>query len=341
MLYGVYGATGSLILDEALRRGHRPVLAGRDGARLAALAQRTGLSAVHLPLENGGRLRSALAEVSCVLLAAGPYHLTGPAMRAACLDAGCSYLDINAELEDFTDALACDARARAAGVRIVPGVGYGVAFGECLAAQVASRLPGATWLRLSLATQTVGRSRGATLSVAAGLAAGGCEVRDGALRKRAIAFSTWNAPSTDGHRTRFAAAPLAELVAVQRSTGIPNVVAGIPLPRAAAVFMRVAGPLVGKALTRLAARSSRPASDGQDAAIEGIRSRAWVEVGDASGRTVAAVLETGEGYRAAAAAAVRGLELQLSDARVGAFTPAQAFGAGFALRVPGTTIKEL
>jgi short subunit dehydrogenase-like uncharacterized protein len=38
---------------------------------------------------------------------------------------------------------------------------------------------------------------------------------------------------------------------------------------------------------------------------------------------------------------VRGLELQLSDVRVGAFTPAQAFGAGFALRVPGTTINEL
>jgi short subunit dehydrogenase-like uncharacterized protein len=194
-------------------------------------------------------------------------------MRAACLDVGCSYLDINAELEDFADALACDTRARAAGVGVVPGVGYGVVFGECLAAQVASRLFGATWIRLSLATQTVGRSRGATLSVAAGLAAGGREIRDGALRKRAIAFSTWNAPSANDHKTRFAAAPLAELLAVQRSTGIPNVVAGIPLPRAAA--------------------------------------------------------------------AVRGLELQLSDVRVGAFTPAQAFGAGFALRVPGTTIKEL
>ncbi len=341
MLYGAYGSTGRLILDEALRRGHRPVLAGRDSTQLAALAQRTGLSTTHLPLENGLRLRSALAGVSCVLLAAGPYHLTGPAMRAACLDAGCSYLDINAELEDFADALACDARARTAGIGIVPGVGYGVVFGECLAVQVASRLPGATWLRLSLDTQTVGRSRGATLSVAGALAAGGREVRDGALRKRAIAFSTWNAPSANGHKTRFAAAPLAELLAVQRSTGIPNIVAGIPLPRAAAVFMRVAGPAVGKALTRLAARASRPVSHGQDPAIEGIRSRAWADVGDASGRTVAAVLETGEGYRAAAAAAVRGLELQLSDARVGAFTPAQAFGPGFALRVPGTTIKEL
>jgi len=30
MLYGAYGRTGRQILDEALRRGHRPLLAGRD-----------------------------------------------------------------------------------------------------------------------------------------------------------------------------------------------------------------------------------------------------------------------------------------------------------------------
>ena len=44
MLYGAYGKTGRLILDEALRRGHRPMLAGRDGARLAALERATGLA---------------------------------------------------------------------------------------------------------------------------------------------------------------------------------------------------------------------------------------------------------------------------------------------------------
>jgi short subunit dehydrogenase-like uncharacterized protein len=41
MLYGAYGSTGRLILDEALRRGHRPILAGRDDARLSALGHAT------------------------------------------------------------------------------------------------------------------------------------------------------------------------------------------------------------------------------------------------------------------------------------------------------------
>jgi hypothetical protein len=52
-------------------------------------------------------------------------------------------------------------------------------------------------------------------------------------------------------------------------------------------------------------------------------------------------LETGEGYRAAAVSAVRALELQLHEPRVGALTPVQAYGAGCALLVPGAHIQEL
>ena len=65
----------------------------------------------------------------------------------------------------------------------------------------------------------------------------------------------------------------------------------------------------------------------------------WAEAGDASGTCVAAMLETGEGYRAAADAAVLAVESQLHDRRTGALTPTQAFGVDFALLVPGTHIE--
>src|SRR5215510_12081283 len=151
MLYGAYGTTGRLIVDEALRRGHRPILAGRDAAKLWQLQQITGLATAHVPLERASELRAALSRMRCVVLAAGPYEVTGSIMRAACLDARCSYLDVNAAVDDFREALACDERARAAGVAVIPGVGYGVVFGECLAALVTHRVPHATSLRLSLA----------------------------------------------------------------------------------------------------------------------------------------------------------------------------------------------
>jgi short subunit dehydrogenase-like uncharacterized protein len=342
MLYGANGSTGRLILDEALRRGHHPVLAGRNSAQLAALGKTTGLSTMHLPLDDGEELRAALSNVKCVLLAAGPFQITGAPMRAACLDAGCSYLDVNGEIGDYGAALACDAQARNAGIAIIPGVGYGVVFGECVAAQLAERMPDATWLRLSLATQTAGSSHGARLSTAATIVAGGCEIHNGSLRKRALAFSTWSSPAADVPQMSFAAAPLAELLAVHRSTGIPDIVAGIPLSRASATLMRVAGPLLGKLLTWQARRRSGAAeASPSPEVIALLRSRVWAEARNARGQSVAAVLETGEGYRAAAVAAVRALELQMQAPRVGALTPVQAFGASFALLVPGTRIQEL
>src|SRR5215475_2165740 len=158
MLYGAYGTTGRLILDEALRRGQRPILAGRDAAKLQQLQQATALDTAHVSLESASDLLAALSGIRCVVLAAGPYDVTGPLMRAACLQSHCSYLDVNASVDDFRQALACDEAARAAGIAVVPGVGYGVVFGECLAAQTTHRVPDATSLRLSLATETDGRS---------------------------------------------------------------------------------------------------------------------------------------------------------------------------------------
>ncbi|HRI11206.1 MAG TPA: hypothetical protein PKW35_25485, partial [Nannocystaceae bacterium] len=45
MLYGANGYTGRIIAAEALRRGMRPVLAGRSAAPIHALAAELGLEA--------------------------------------------------------------------------------------------------------------------------------------------------------------------------------------------------------------------------------------------------------------------------------------------------------
>lgn len=342
LLYGAYGGTGRLVLEEALRRGHRPVLGGRDGARLAVLGQAHGLKTLSLPLDNAAALRAALSTVSTVLNAAGPFAVTGPQMRAACLAAGCSYIDVSGEIDDFEAALACDDMAHRAGIAIIPGAGYGVVFAESLAGHLSRRLPDATWLRLSLDTQTTGRSRGALLSVASAIASGGREMHENRLRRRAFGFSMWRAPDPGAGKVNFAAAPMAELVAAQRSTGIPNIVAGIPLSRAAATVMRLAGPLLARLIRWQAARAPRANSAGaSDATSATLRSRVWGEVGNAAGIIEAAMLETGEGYRSAAVVAVRAIELQMSAPRVGALTPAQAFGADFALLAPGTRIQAL
>src|SRR5262245_31608753 len=153
MLYGAYGTTGELILDKALRRGHRPLLAGRNPSRLSELAAKTGLDTVAFGVESAWEALPALAGVSLIVNAAGPFFETGGPLRRLCLEARASYIDVNGEIGDFVAAMDCDAEARERGVAIVPGAGYGVVFGEAAAARVASRLADATWLRLSLATE--------------------------------------------------------------------------------------------------------------------------------------------------------------------------------------------
>src|SRR5581483_3487315 len=109
LLYGATGRTGTLIAEHAVSRGHRPVLAGRDPERLRVLAERLDLPWVSGPATDLPRL---LGEARLVLLTAGPFPATAPAVLRACLAAGVHYLDIandieaaQAVLETRTDAI--------------------------------------------------------------------------------------------------------------------------------------------------------------------------------------------------------------------------------------------
>jgi short subunit dehydrogenase-like uncharacterized protein len=247
-------------------------------------------------------------------------------------------VDVNGEIGDFRAALRCDAEARSRGVAVIPGAGFGVVFGEAIAAHAARRRPGATWIRISLAAANAGTSRGATLSTASVLEGGGYAIASGELQRRPIAFRSWRMTRGNEPAVRFTAAPCAELIAAHRLTGVRDIVTGVPMPLAASLALRFAGPLVGMLMSRVAG-SSRPESP--PAGGEDLRSRVWAEAGSTSGDPVVSMLETGEGYRMAAAAAVHAVERVLASRPVGAITPAQAFGPGFALSLPGTRIADI
>src|SRR3954468_14758252 len=91
MLHGATGRTGTLIAERAVAKGHRPLLAGRDGGRLAPLAERLG--GPRGAVSPGGRSR-VLGGTRLVLLAAGPFASTSGPVLDASLRAGVHYLDI-------------------------------------------------------------------------------------------------------------------------------------------------------------------------------------------------------------------------------------------------------
>ncbi|MFQ5944820.1 MAG: saccharopine dehydrogenase NADP-binding domain-containing protein, partial [Anaerolineae bacterium] len=97
MIYGAYGYSGTLVAEEAVRRGHQPLLAGRSAAPLEALAERLRLEHRVFDLASGERIAEEIRDFDLVLHAAGPFVRTWEPMLGACLRAGVHYVDISAE----------------------------------------------------------------------------------------------------------------------------------------------------------------------------------------------------------------------------------------------------
>ena len=85
LIYGSYGYTGSLIVEQAVKEGMRPLLAGRDERLLRAQAEKFGLEYRAFSIDDTAALDSALREVDAVLHCAGPFVLTYRQMAEACI----------------------------------------------------------------------------------------------------------------------------------------------------------------------------------------------------------------------------------------------------------------
>src|SRR3954470_16959488 len=168
LLYGATGRTGTLIAEEAVARGHRPVLAGRDPAALRSLAERLDLTWVADPVTDLARL---IGDARLVMLAAGPFGSTAPAVLRACLDAGVHYLDIANDIPVAAATLAADDEARRRGITALPAVGFGTVASDGLARYVSDQVPGAVRLDLAILLGTDGSSAGAKASTMQALAA--------------------------------------------------------------------------------------------------------------------------------------------------------------------------
>jgi hypothetical protein len=145
LLYGATGRTGTLIAEQAVARGHRPVLSGRSPDRLRRLAGRLDLPWVAGEVTDVGRL---IGDARLVLLAAGPFGTTAPPVLQACLDASVYYLDVANEIPVARAVLAAGERARARGITALSAVGFGTVASDGLADSLRTRCrprPSSTW----------------------------------------------------------------------------------------------------------------------------------------------------------------------------------------------------
>ena len=345
LIYGANGYTGRLIVAEAVARGLRPIVSGRSAEAVRAVAAAHGLQARPAALDDPRAMDAALAGVTVVLHCAGPFHRTVEAMTEACLRNGASYLDITGEIAVFERVARLDARAKARGVTLLPGVGFDVVPTDCVAAYLHARLPTATELTLAFSGGT-GPSHGTALTVVDGLGLPGAIRRDGRIVPVPPAWRTRTVAFFDKARL-CVSIPWGDVSTAYHSTGIPNIVTYMASSAAGVRAMRwsrVLAPLLRTEFVRGIARTrvlKAPAGPSVDA-LHRTRSQVWGEARDAEGRTVRARLEAPTGYLLTAQAAVRAAERVLAGGvPTGFLTPSRAFGADFILALPGTRLEDL
>ena len=341
MLYGATGRTGTLIAEQAVAIGHRPLLAGRDAARLGPLADRLGLSWVAATPDD---LQRVLGDSQLVLLAAGPFEATSAPVVEACLRAGVHYLDIANEIGVLERVLGI----RTERITAMPAVGFGTVASDGLARQVADQVAGADRLDLAILLGTAGRSAGARASAMAALAGGGRIRRGGRLKRTRLGYGARRLATPVGGRT-VVPVPNGDLVTAYHTTGIPNITVSMtmPIPVAAARVLLPALPPLARAGRRLRRSGGQTAnganapggrSSGSPAAASDQAAResyVWARATAPDGRAAEGWLRTGEGYAYTARSAVSTVEAVLANGPLGATTVAAAFGPRIALSAGG------
>lgn len=238
MIYGAYGYTGELIAREAVAKGYRPVLAGRNAKRLQPLAEELGLPAMAVGLDAPQTLEHSLRGIDVVIHCAGPFSATAQPMMRACIASGVHYQDITGEMQVYRMAHTMHTEAKAAGMVLCPGTGFDVIPTDCLAAALHKAIPSATHLLLGFDSDSAlspGTAKTSIESLGVGSAVrrqGKIEITDHAELTRRIDF---------GRGEKFAVAiPWGDVATAYYTTEIPNIEVYIPMsPRRARAVRRM------------------------------------------------------------------------------------------------------
>jgi short subunit dehydrogenase-like uncharacterized protein len=346
VIYGSTGYTGRLVVEEALRRGLRPVLAGRNGEALEIQAEAHDLECRVAGVDHAGALDAMLEGAQVVLHCAGPFVHTWRAMSDACLRTRTHYLDITGEIAVFEGLARRDAEARQHGIMLLPGTGFDVVPSDCLAAHLARRVPGATQLSLAFAAGG-GASQGTMRSVVEGLGESGAVRRGGRIVPVPVAWRSRRIDFGDGMVRNATTIPWGDVSTAFHSTGIPDIEVYMSMPprtRRILAASRMIAPLLRTGAARSIARAliARGAPGPSNEVRARAVSRLWGEAVAADGHRAEARLTAPSGYTLTAQTAVHlAMKALEGNAPAGFQTPSRAYGADVILEIPGTTRTDV
>jgi len=341
LIYGAYGFTGELITEAAVRRDHKPLLAGHSAKKLAPLAERLNLDMVVFDLHDESRLNNTLEDVDLVLNAAGPFVRTALPIVRACMETGTSYLDISGEVLVLEQIFTLDQQAREKGIAIIPGVGFNVLASDCLVRYAAEKIDNPTYLEIATQWAMDDMSPGSTKTMIEIFPSGTLARRGGQLVRINVRNWRRRQPFLDGEYT-ILPVTIGDLATAYKTTQIPNITTYMAFTERTANSYSLMEPILRRLfgfgfVRRLASKRVENTSSRSEGHLQGRKtSQVWALARNEEGSESQAWLETVDSYLFTAEAGVRSVEKLVSEHKVGVLTPALAFGADFVLEIPGT-----
>lgn len=345
MVYGSYGYTGQLIVNECKSKQLDVVLAGRDENKLKLQSKQSGYPFQRVDIDDAIALTKLIAPAALVIHCGGPFQFTAHRMAAACLATQTHYTDITGESEVFESLALLDAQAKAAGITILPGTGFDVVPSDCLAFHLKNRLPTATHLQLAFTMSKGGLSRGTSKTMVEGLGNGGMIRKEGKLTSIALGEKIMEV-DFGAFKTKALCIPWGDISTAWRSTGIPNIevyngttdkiIRSARISRYFNWLLRKRW--VKNLLLKQIDKKTGPSEERRAAG----KSFLWGKVWDADGKNDESRLETLDGYTLTAKTSVLIAEKILrGDFKSGYQTPAMAYGADLILEMDGTKRFDL
>jgi hypothetical protein len=225
-IYGAAGHTAKLVAAELRARGLRPVLGGRNRAKLEAAAQALGGAEVRIAeVDRPAELRGFLKGCSAVVNCAGPFRATAMPIASLAVEQGIHYFDFTTDasiVNSLHDEL--DKPATSNKLVIAPAIGFYGTLAELMVRASAPDLAAADDVVIAYSVKgwkpTVGSLQAmAELGGRRGVHANGrFEIRTGEPR-----FKTFSFPEPVGEAPVMLDYPAPEVVTIPRFITTPSV----------------------------------------------------------------------------------------------------------------------
>ena len=341
LIYGASGYTGKLIVELSIKKGLKPVLAGRTESKIKPLADKFGLEYLIFGLDNGAEIVQNIKKFPLVLNCAGPFSRTARPIVEACLLAKTHYLDITGEIEVFEMIKSYDSQAKENGIVLLPGVGFDVVPTDCMAKYLSNKLPDSTHLELAFTSVGGSISHGTVTTMIESLGNEGFVRENGVMVSKPTGYKgKW---IDFGLLKQFTMTiPWGDISTAYFTTGIPNIETFAGVSESAYYVMKLQflfNPILRTKFVKnlLQKYVDDKITGPNDNHFQNGKSLIYGKVTNAKGEFVEGRIETLEGYRLTAEASVLITQKVLELKEISGYqTPAGLFGHELILEIKGS-----